>query len=67
MALLNNSVELSSNLDKPLPSKSGVRTPMLKQSSELVSGSTGCSTGLQSSGLVQDKCSSPLHLLIKER
>ena len=66
MTLLNNSVELSSNLDKPVPQKSGIRTPLLTQSFELLSSSTGWGTGLQSSRLVQGKGSNPLKVLIKE-
>ena len=39
--MLNNSVELSSNLDKPVPLTSGIRTPLLTQSVELLRGSQG--------------------------
>ena len=60
--LLNNSVELSSNLD-PEPLKSGLRTPLLTQSIELLSGSIGWGAGLQSSRLVQSKGSNPLKVL----
>ena len=66
MTLLNNSVELSSNLDKPVPKKSGIRTPLLTQSFELVSGSIGWGDGLRSCKLVQSKASNPLKVLIKE-
>ena len=62
VTLLNNSVELSSNLD-PEPLKSGLRTPLLTQSFELLSGSIGWGAGLQSSRLVQSKGSNPLKLL----
>ena len=67
MTLLNNSVELSSNLDKLVPLMSGIRTSLLTQSFELVSGSIGWGAGLQSSRLVQGKGSNPLKVLIKER
>ena len=67
MTLLNNSVEISSNLDKPVPYKSGIRTPLLTQSTELLSSSIGWSAGLQSSRLVQGKGSNPLKVLIKEK
>ena len=60
--MLNNSVEVSSNLD-PEPLKSGLRTPLLTQSFELLSGSIGWGTGLQSNGLVQSKGSNPLKVL----
>ena len=66
MTLLNNSVELSSNLDKPVPQKSGIRTPLLTQSLELLSGSIGWGAGLQSSRLVQGNGSKLLKVLIKE-
>ena len=62
VTLLNNSVELSSNLD-PEPLKSGLRTPLLTQSFELLSGSIGWGDGLQSSRLVQSKGSNPLKVL----
>ena len=62
VTLLNNSVELSSNLD-PEPLKSGLRTPLLTQSFELLSGSIGWGAGLQSSRLVQSKGSNPLKVL----
>ena len=57
MTLLNNSVELSSNLDKPVPLKSSIRTPLLTQTFELLSSSVGWGAGLQSSTLVQGKSS----------
>ena len=63
--LLNNSVELSSNLD-PEPLKSGIGTPLLTQSFELLSGSIGWGAGLQNSILVQSKGSNPLQVLNKE-
>ena len=62
VTLLNNSVELSSNLD-PEPLKSGLRTPLLTQSFELLSGSIGWGPGLQSSRLVQSKGSNQLKVL----
>ena len=62
VALLNNSVELSSNLN-PEPLKSGLTTPLLTQSFELLSGSIGWGAGLQSSRLVQSKSSNPLKVL----
>ena len=62
VTLLNNSVELSSNLD-PEPLKSGLRTPLLTQSFELLSVSIGWGAGLQSSRLVQSKGSNPLKVL----
>ena len=62
VTLLNNSVELSSNLD-PEPLKSGLRTPLLTQSFELLSGSIGWGAGLQSSRLVQSKGSNPVKVL----
>ena len=62
VTLLNNSVELSSNLN-PEPLKSGLRTPLLTQSFELLSGSIGWGAGLQSSRLVQSKSSNPLKVL----
>ena len=65
MTLLNNSVELSSNLDKPVSQKSGIRTPLLTQSFELLSSSISWGPGLQSSRLVQGKGSDPLKVLIK--
>ena len=58
----NNSVELSSNLN-PEPLKSGLRTPLLTQSFELLSGSIGWGAGLQSSRLVQSKSSNLLKVL----
>ena len=67
MTLLNNSVEISSNLDKPVPYKSGIRTPLLTQSTELLSSSIDWSVGPQSSRLVQGKGSNPLKVLIKEK
>ena len=48
VTLLNNSVELSSNLD-PEPLKSRIGTPLLTQSFELLSGSVGWGAGLQTS------------------
>ena len=54
------------DLDKPVPQKSGIRTPLLTQAFELVSGSIGWGTGLQSSRLAQGKSSNPLKVLIKE-
>ena len=62
---MNNSVELSSNLD-PEPLKSGIGTPLLTQSFELLSGSVGWGAGLQTSRLVQSKGSNPLTVLNKE-
>ena len=62
VTLLNNSVELSSNLD-PEPLKSELRTPLLTQSIELLSGLIGWDAGLQSSRLVQSKGSNPLKVL----
>ena len=63
---MNNSVELSSNLDRE-PLKSGTGTPLLTQSLiELLSGSIGWGAGLQTSRLVQSKCSNPLKVLNKE-
>ena len=44
----------------------GIRTPLLTQSFELVSGSIGWGAGLQSSRLAQSKGSNPLKVLIKE-
>ena len=68
VTLLNNSVELSSNLDKPVPQESGIRTPLLTQSFELLSSSIGWAAGLQSSRLVQGKGSNSLEVfLIKEK
>ena len=66
MTLLNNSVELSWNLDKPVPKKSGTRPPLLTKSLKLLNGSIGWGAGLQSSRLVQGKGSNPLKVLIKE-
>ena len=66
MNLWNNSVELSSNLDKPVPSMSGIRTPLFTQSFELLNGSIGWGACLQSSRLVQGKGSKPLKVLINE-
>ena len=66
MTLLNNSVELSSNSENLYHKKSGIRTPLLTQSFELLSGSIGWGAGLQSSRLAQGKGSNPLKLLIKE-
>ena len=57
--MLNNSAELSSNLD-PEALKSGIGTPLLTQSFELLSGSIGWGAGLQTSRLVQSKGSDPL-------
>ena len=65
--MLNNSVELSSNLDKPVQLKSGIRTPLLTQSFELLSSLIGWSAGLQTSRLVQGKGSNQLEVLIKEK
>ena len=62
---MNNSVELSSNLD-PKPLKSGIGTSLLTQSFELLSGSIGWGAGLQTSRLVQSKGSNPLKVLNKE-
>ena len=62
---MNNSVELSSNLDTE-PLKSGIGTPLLTQSFELLSGSIGWGAGLQTSRLVQSKGSNPLKVLNKE-
>ena len=66
MTLLNNSVELSSNLENLYHKKGGIRTPLLTQSFELLSGSIGWGAGLQSSRLAQGKGSNPLKVLIKE-
>ena len=63
--MLNNSVEVSSNLD-PERLKSGIGTPLLIQSFELLSGSIGWDSGLQTSRLVQSKGSNPLKVLNKE-
>ena len=65
VTLLNNSVELSSNLN-PEPLKSGLRTPLLTQSFELLSGSIGWGAGLQSSRLVQSKSSNLLKVFLQE-
>ena len=46
-----------------IPLKSGLRTPLLTQSLELLSGSIGWGAGLQSSRLVQSKSSNPLKVL----
>ena len=51
---------------KSTTKKSGIRTPLLTQSFELVSGSIGWGAGLQSSRLAQGKGSNPLKVLIKE-
>ena len=69
VTLLKNSVELSSNLDITctIKEKSGIRTPLLTQSFELLSGSIGWGAGLQFSRLVQGKGSNPLKVLIKEK
>ena len=67
MTLLNNSVELSSNLDKPVPLKSEIRTSLLTQSFELLNSSTGWDAVLQSRRLVQGKGSNLLKVLIKEK
>ena len=45
---------------------SGIGTPLLTQSFELLSGSIGWGAGLQSSRLVQSKGSYPLKVLNKE-
>ena len=66
MTLLNNSVELSSNLDKPVPLKEWNKNSSAHPIFELVSGSIGWGAGLQSSRLVQGKSSNPLKVLIKE-
>ena len=47
----------------PEPLKSGLRTPLLTQSFELLIGSIGWGAGLQSSRLVQSKSSNPLKVL----
>ena len=47
----------------PEPLKSGLRTPLLTQSFELLSGSIGWGAGLQSGRLVQSKSSNPLKVL----
>ena len=68
MTLLNNSVKLSSNLDITITiEKSGIRTPLLTQSFELLSGSIRWGASLQSSRLVQGNCSNPLKILINEK
>ena len=67
MTLLNNSVELSSNLENTVPLKSGIRTPLLTQSFELLSSSIGWGAGLQTNRLVQGKGSNPLEVLIKKK
>ena len=63
--MLNNSVEVSSNLD-PERLKCGIGTLLLTQSFELLSGSIGLDVGLQTSRLVQSKGSNPLKVLNKE-
>ena len=65
VTLLNNSVELPSNLDAE-PLKSGIGTLPLKQSIELLSGSIGWGTGLQTSRLLQSMGSNTLKVLNKE-
>ena len=45
---------------------SGIGTPLLTQSLELLSGSIGWGAGLQTSRLVQSKSSNPLKVLNKE-
>ena len=65
VTLSNNSVELSSNLD-PEPLKSGIGTPLLTQSFELLSGSIGWGAGVQTCSLVQSKGSNPLKVLNKK-
>ena len=57
--MLNNSVELSSNLD-PEPLKGGIGTPLLTQSFDLLSGSIGWGAGLKTSRLLQSKGSNLL-------
>ena len=47
--------------------KSGIRTPLLIQSFELLTSSIGWSAGLQSSRLVQGKVSNLLKVIIKEK
>ena len=63
--MLNNSVELSSNLD-PEPLKSGIATPLLTQYFVLLSGSIGWGAILQTSTLVDSQGSNPLKVLNKE-
>ena len=46
--------------------QSGIRTPLLTQSFELLSGSIGAGAGLQSCSLVQGKGSNPLKVIIME-
>ena len=60
--ITENLIYISSNLN-PEPLKSGLRTPLLTQSFELLSGSIGWGAGLQSSRLVQSKSSNPLKVL----
>ena len=62
VTLLNNSVELSSNLD-PEPLKEWIENSALTQSFELLSGLIGWGAGLQSSRLVQSKGSNPVKVL----
>ena len=45
---------------------SGIGTPLLTQSFELLSGSIGWGAGLQTSRLVQSKDSNPLKVLLQE-
>ena len=58
-------MELSSNLD-PETLKSGTGTLLLTQSIELLSGSIGWGTGLQTSRLLQSKDSNSFKVLNKE-
>ena len=59
-------MELSSNLDPEPFKKSGIGTPLLTQSFELLCGSIGWGAGLQTSRLVQSKGSNPLKFLSQE-
>ena len=67
VTLLNNSVELSSNLDKTFTIKEWNKNSSAHPAFELVSGSIGLGAGLQSSRLMQGNGSNPLKVLIKER
>ena len=62
VTLLNNSVELSSNLDTE-PLKEWIENSAAHPIFELLSGSIGWGADLQSSRLVQSKGSNPLKVL----
>ena len=62
VTLLNNSVELSSNLDTE-PLKEWIENSAAHPIFALLSGSIGWGTGLQSSRLVQSMGSNPLKVL----